>query len=730
MMLSKLLAFRRWLYDFCFPRPHARRKAEPRRRVEPVRLAVLDLETRESFGNIGSALLISAGAMLLQSALTSTERAGSSSPSDISLLDSGLYRNQADFAPAPSAAETGASLDFVTAAWSLPKDAANSRSPDLQPVDSYFASPAARLDGDDFGQDLDSLSSTDGQGNLDTNGAAAPLPNAQNAGQGGGAAGLDNAGTQAENPGQLSAFPDDARQLDPEQNALNQLRSMEQGGAAGSAQPANPSAASPSAPVAAAPTNSTTAPSTPATTPVTPPSFTGNAPVSSAPIVNSTVTFQQNVGQVADGQTQFVSQAAGYTALLAPTEATIVLQPNGQTTGGTVTAAQEAAGLQMTFVGANPTPQVVTLLPASTAGQGQTPATFGQLTYENVYSGINLSYQGNSQGQVEYSFTVAPNANPGTIQLQFSGATGLSLDSQGNLVVQNASGELVQQAPQLSQLINGQQQAVAGSFVLLGNNLVGFQVAQYDHTQALTIDPTIARGTTLNYDFSNPSGVLGTSQTYTPTSSPSSNTNNPLITAYGFSTSGTPEALFGKTEGGDESGLGISRPGTDNEIQSNDFVQLDLTNLLSQVPPGTTLQLAIGSVQSGEGYDIYGSNSLLTSGGSLGTLLVSGGTLDDTYFTVPGNYSYLGISAHQFAGGPNSDVLVVGLQVNVPKSPPNIPMIPYCPTCACSTCTDPAQTILAGIASIVNTITGLFNVGNMFSSSQPVNYATGTVQLS
>src|SRR5208283_44868 len=57
-------------------------------------------------------------------------------------------------------------------------------------------------------------------------------------------------------------------------------------------------------------------------------------------------------------------------------------------------------------------------------------------------------------------------------------------------------------------------------------------------------------------------------------------------------------------------------------------------------------------------------------------------------------------------------------------------MIPYCPTCACSTCTDPAQTILAGITSIVNTITGLFNVGNMFSSSQPVNYATGTVQLS
>src|SRR5262249_32680309 len=121
---------------------------------------------------------------------------------------------------------------------------------------------------------------------------------------------------------------------------------------------------------------------------------------------------------------------------------------------------------------------------------------------------------------------------------------------------------------------------------------------------------------TASFDFSTPPGVLGNSQTYSAAGA--------TITAYGFSTAGDPTALFGKSTPGvtDETGLGISPgAGSDNEIQPTDFVELDLANLFAKFGQSTPIKLKVGSVQAGEGYDVYGSNSLLTSGGSLGTLL-------------------------------------------------------------------------------------------------------------
>jgi hypothetical protein len=106
----------------------------------------------------------------------------------------------------------------------------------------------------------------------------------------------------------------------------------------------------------------------------------------------------------------------------------------------------------------------------------------------------------------------------------------------------------------------------------------------------------------------------------------------------------TASALFAKTSGGDESGLGLAAdPGKDNEIFKNSFIQVDLTQLLAQKNINT-LQLVIGSVQSGEGFDIWGSNTAAQPG----TLLYAGNSsMDDVAFDVPsyGSYKYISISA-------------------------------------------------------------------------------------
>jgi hypothetical protein len=134
------------------------------------------------------------------------------------------------------------------------------------------------------------------------------------------------------------------------------------------------------------------------------------------------------------------------------------------------------------------------------------------------------------------------------------------------------------------------------------------------------------------WNFDSITGTQGQSQIYS--------SNGIDITAYGFSSAGTATDLYGKRNGGNENGLGISGL-ADYEIGGSSFIQLYL------VPAEDALHnpqfdLAIGSVQPDEGYAIYGSNAI----GSLGSLLLTG-NLDETFFAVngAGKYSFLSIRA-------------------------------------------------------------------------------------
>jgi len=153
------------------------------------------------------------------------------------------------------------------------------------------------------------------------------------------------------------------------------------------------------------------------------------------------------------------------------------------------------------------------------------------------------------------------------------------------------------------------------------------------------------------YDFTSVPNPLGTSQSYTQ--------SGITITAYGFENNGTPFQLFEKTDGGDENGLGFKLT-SDNEIDSSNFIELSLSQLWAANP--TNLSMSIGSVQSGESWTIYGSNTL----GQLGTLLLSGNTDYPTSFTLPNsaiNFPFLSITA------PTGNVLVstLGGNINVPE---------------------------------------------------------------
>jgi hypothetical protein len=137
---------------------------------------------------------------------------------------------------------------------------------------------------------------------------------------------------------------------------------------------------------------------------------------------------------------------------------------------------------------------------------------------EELYAGIDLVLYGNPQ-QPEYDFVVAPGADPGQIRLAVSGAEDMRIDDAGNLLLAVPGGKLVQKTPRVYQKIGGERRLVSGGYRLLAAadaeagkpeqqsqpltfrpespTLIGFQVAAYDLTQPLIIDPVIVYSTYL-----------------------------------------------------------------------------------------------------------------------------------------------------------------------------------------------------------------------------------------
>jgi hypothetical protein len=137
-------------------------------------------------------------------------------------------------------------------------------------------------------------------------------------------------------------------------------------------------------------------------------------------------------------------------------------------------------------------------------------------------------------------------------------------------------------------------------------------------------------GGTVVWDFSSPAGNLGNSKPYT--------VNGLTITAYGYTTGNAPAALFGHNDDAGDLGLGIA--GTaNNKIDTTHYVQLDLGAVLAA--GASNANIIVSSVQAGESYTVYGSNTL----GSIGIALLSNQPGEGVPLTIPTTYRYISVKA-------------------------------------------------------------------------------------
>src|SRR5712672_1541431 len=209
--------------------------------------------------------------------------------------------------------------------------------------------------------------------------------------------------------------------------------------------------------------------------------------------------FEANRGQT-DKAVRFLSRGPGYGLYLTAGEAVLVLaKPDAK--------AQESVALRMSLVGAARKPAVsgTDELPGkANYFIGKDPAkwrknvpTYAKVQYRSVYPGIDLVYYGN-QRQLEHDFVVAPGANPKKIVLGFKGADKLEIDTGGDLVLHASGGDIRQHKPAVYQEIDGVRHDIDGGYVRKGANRVGFQVAAYDASRPVIIDPILSYSTFLS----------------------------------------------------------------------------------------------------------------------------------------------------------------------------------------------------------------------------------------
>jgi hypothetical protein len=222
------------------------------------------------------------------------------------------------------------------------------------------------------------------------------------------------------------------------------------------------------------------------------------------------LTFEANQGQV-DARVKFLSRTSGYTLFLTGDEAVLTLRgrlpvtnkARVAKTAHTVqrgAAVPRAGALLMKLRDANPAAKVtgVDELPG-TANYfiGNDPAkwragipTYAKVKYEGIYSGIDLVYYGN-QRQLEYDFIVAPGVDPRRISFDVRGAKKIQRDEHGELVLNMGDGEIRWRKPVAYQEKDGVRQDVSARYAVGVASRVTFELARYDASRPLYIDPLI-----------------------------------------------------------------------------------------------------------------------------------------------------------------------------------------------------------------------------------------------
>lgn len=213
-------------------------------------------------------------------------------------------------------------------------------------------------------------------------------------------------------------------------------------------------------------------------------------PAPTLPLARQT-GFAENRGQV-DGRVRFLSRGPRDTLFLTTDEA--VLAPKG--TGRPVIRMRLTdANANAELRGVDPFASLTYYARSESRGPLEPVRTYRRIRSANVYPGIDLEYY-RSGPAIEFDVYLAPGADSRRIELTFPGTDQITRDADGHLILHAGGEPVVMRRPLAFQEDDHGRQAVPVDYVVSGDR-VRFALGDYDHTRALTIDPTIEFATYL-----------------------------------------------------------------------------------------------------------------------------------------------------------------------------------------------------------------------------------------
>jgi Beta-propeller repeat len=368
----------------------------------------------------------------------------------------------------------------------------------------------------------------------------------------------------------------------------------------------------------------------------------------------SPLRFEENQGQTARG-VRFVSHGTGYELFLTPQEAVLALHPTRRLDPSPMhrTAhsqaqrdaryAEKTAVLRMRLANANKTIKVAGVDPLPGRVDyflGNDPAkwrtnipSYARVKYADVYPGVDLVFYGN-QRRLEYDFIVAPGADPKAISLNLEGARKLRVNSRGDLLVTVAGGQVQLQKPLVYQQIRGERREIAGNYAVTGDHHVSFEIAKYDSSEPLIVDPVLIYSTYLGGELDDTALAIAvdslgkavvtgnTSSLHFPTTagaftpSPLASNPNGVVFVTQMDPPGTHQVYSSYVGGsGGDSGLGVALDTSGHiyvagQTSSTDFPTT--TNALKPGPNagnvnGTSFIFEIDPTVAGSGSLVYSS---------------------------------------------------------------------------------------------------------------------------
>jgi len=216
------------------------------------------------------------------------------------------------------------------------------------------------------------------------------------------------------------------------------------------------------------------------------------------------LTFVENQGQY-DSDVKFSVKAGGQTIFFTPAEVVYsIIQvdkdseeaPDGlpgeaekkEVTGGVIRQKFISASSGLSIIGENELETKVNFFIGNDPDQWQSKVkTYKNISYQDLYDGVDLVFYGTGSSLL-YQYLINPDKDYRQIQIELAGVNKIYVLEAGELAIETDFGFFKQPRPRAYNEINGIEEEVNVSYLILSDNSYSFIVTDYNDSELLIIE--------------------------------------------------------------------------------------------------------------------------------------------------------------------------------------------------------------------------------------------------